>query len=90
MALRKNIELENGIVTNYHRIISLYKMTNEITVIEVGSYVSREIREEEPEKDVCIVRKSYNVDYNELYTITDAYNYLKTLDEFKNAQDVLE
>ena len=87
MALKKNIELDNGVVIQYHRIISLYKITNEIIVIEVGSYVSHEIREEEPEKDVCIRIKSYNVDYNELYTITDAYNYLKTLNEFENAID---
>lgn len=87
MALKKNITLDNGVVLQYHRIISLHKITNEINVIEVGSYVSQNTREEEPEKEVCVRRKSYDTDYSEQYSISDAYDYLKTLEEYEDAED---
>lgn len=87
MALKKNITLDNGVVLQYHRIISLHKITNEINVIEVGSYVSQNTREEEPEKEVCVRRKNYDTEYNEQYLISDAYDYLKTLEEYEDAED---
>ena len=87
MALKKNITLDNGVVLQYHRIISLHKITNEVDVIEVGSYISQDKREEEPEKDVCVRRKNYDMEYDEESTIADAYDYLKTLDEYEDAED---
>ena len=47
MALEKNIELENGIILNYHRIVNLSKITNIKNIIEVSSYVSEQQREKE-------------------------------------------
>lgn len=47
MALQKEIELENGIVLNYHRITSLNKITNISNNIEVNSYISESQREKE-------------------------------------------
>lgn len=47
MALQKEIELDNGIVLNYHRINSLNKITNISNNIEVNSYISKSQREKE-------------------------------------------
>ena len=49
MALKKQIELNNGIIVNYHRIVTINKVTNNITIIEVASYTSEEKRQEEVE-----------------------------------------
>ena len=97
MGLLKSIELENGIVVNYHRIVSINKVTNSSNVIEVASYTSKEKRQEE--KDYYTSKeedKSMNVfidttyvekEYNETETIEDVYAYLKTTDKFKDAED---
>ena len=42
MGLKKEIELDNGIKLNYHRIVSINKVTNKGIVIEIGSYISEE------------------------------------------------
>lgn len=47
MALKEIIELENGVVLNYHRIVSLNKITNISNVIEVASYTNEKQREKE-------------------------------------------
>lgn len=47
MALQKEIELENGVILNYHRIVSLNKITNISNNIEVNSYISEKQREKE-------------------------------------------
>ena len=49
MALQKEIELENGVVLNYHRITSLNKITNFSNNIEVSSYTSVNQRNKEKE-----------------------------------------
>lgn len=40
MAIQKEIELENGVVLNYHRITSINKITNISNNIEVSSYTN--------------------------------------------------
>lgn len=92
MALKKEIILNNGVITNYHRIVSLNNITNVSTIIEVASYTSKEKREEEKdaienatEMNVFIDTKYINKEYTENLTIKEAYEYLKTLDEFKDA-----
>lgn len=57
MALKKIIELENGVVLNYHRIVSLNKITNISNVIEVASYTNEKQRKKE-EKYQEIQKKS--------------------------------
>lgn len=47
MALQKQIELDNGVILNYHRITSLNKVTNISNTIEVNSYISKIQREKE-------------------------------------------
>lgn len=94
MALQKKIELDNGVVVNYHRIVSLNKITNNQNVIEVASYTSLEKRQEEIEAldnkngmNVFINTIYISKEYDEEETITDSYRYLKTLEQFANAED---
>lgn len=113
MALQKEIELENGIILNYHRIASLNKITNISNNIEVNSYVSESQREkekayqelqiknaseeelteeekEELEKGInVLVEADYiTIPYDENMTIENAYEYLKTTEKYKEAEDI--
>lgn len=100
MALYKKTTSDNGITYTYHRIVSLTNITNVQGVVEVCSYLKQSDREEEislfenPQEDQWFTKmtstKSYLVDYDENMSIPRAYEYLKTLEEFKNAKDVLE
>lgn len=112
MAIIKKVELDNGIILNYHRITSLNKITNISNNIEVSSYIneeqrlkekeyqqlqiknskSEELTEEEQNKlnngiNVFIRTDYIKVNYDSDMTIEDAYDYLKTLDKFKNSKD---
>ena len=49
MALQKEIELENGVILNYHRITSLNKITNISNNIEISSYTNEKQRLKEKE-----------------------------------------
>lgn len=93
MALIKDRILENGVLTKYHRIVSLNSITNDQIIIEVASYTSEEKRQEEieamsqeePMMDVYIDTTYISKEYDEETTIQSAYQYLKTLDEFKGS-----
>lgn len=92
MGLLKKIELENGVIVNYHRIVSINKITNSSNVIEIGSYTSKEKREEEREKigqemNIFIDTTFMSVNYDEEIDIKGVYDYLKTTDKFKDAED---
>lgn len=98
MALSKTIELDNGVTVNYHRIVSINKITNNSIIIEVASYISKEKRQEEMDyyastdtnkvMNVFIDTTYMNTDYDENKTIQDLYEYLKTTERFSNAEDV--
>lgn len=113
MALQKEIELDNGIILNYHRITSLNKLTNISNNIEVNSYISEKQREKEKayqnaqrksaneeelteeEKEllenginVLVVADFISIPYDENMTIENAYEYLKTTEKYKNAENV--
>jgi hypothetical protein len=94
MALKKEIELDNGIILNYHRIVLITKITNVQTNIEVASYTSEEKRNIEKEAlingtefDVYIHTTFFNKEYNEVDTIENLYDYLKTTEMFENAEN---
>lgn len=94
MALKKEIELENGIILNYYRIASINKITNIQTVIEVASYTSEEKRQIEKEAlengeafDVYIHTSYFNKEYDESDTIENLYEYLKETEIFKDAEN---
>lgn len=99
MALKKDKILENGIVLTYHRIVSINSITNVQSMIEVGSYLNKEQREKEREwyasgsedrLDVYTNTKYYTTDYNKDLNVDSAYEYLKTLEDFADAEDVFE
>lgn len=97
MALLKEIELDNGVIVNYHRIVSINKITNQSNIIEVASYTSEEKRQEElsalennEPMNVFIETSYISKEYDENETIEDCYDYLKSLDKYKNSEDVQE
>ena len=98
MALSKEIELKNGVIVKYHRIVSINKVTNQTNIIEVASYTNKEKRQEEKDyyaseeenksMNVFIETNYIEKEYNEKDTIQDCYDYLKTIEPFKDAIDV--
>lgn len=98
MALQKEIKLDNGITTIYHRIVSINKITNNTTIIEVASYINKSERqkeidyynstEEEKSMNVFIEANYIDKEYSEDENIKDIYDYLKTTEMFKNAEDI--
>lgn len=94
MALKKKVELDNGIILNYHRIVSINKITNQNTIIEIASYTSEEKRDIEKEAlengeafDVYIHTTYVDKEYDETDTIENLYEYLKETEIFKDAEN---
>lgn len=85
MALKKSIRQENGVTTEYHRILFLQQMVNSHTSIAVVSHIDEELRFIPGSYQQAI---TYETDYDENMTIKLAYEYLKTLPEFEGALDV--
>ena len=96
MALLKAIKQNNGIVLNYHRISDIKNIVNDKTYLNVISYIDKEEREKEqkqpkysPNKqEIYKVNNIYDLPYNDTLTIEDAYEYLKTLEDFEGSEDV--
>lgn len=91
MGLYKPIRQNDGVVTNYHRILYLTKTTNEQNSIAILSYVDEEARvSEQTYAGYSPYHKSvvYETLYDENMTIESAYNYLKTLPVFEGSTDV--
>lgn len=95
MALIKTIELENGVILNYHRIVTINKITNHATILEIAGYTSQKKREQEIEQlenneevTAYIDTTFMSVDYDEESTIKDWYDYLKTTDKYIGATDI--
>lgn len=96
MALIKAIELDSGVVVNYHRIVSVNNITNSASIIEVTSYTSAEKRQEEIEKlanhepmNIFISTEYLSIPYNQTLDVDGAYAYLKTEDKFEGYIDDL-
>ena len=94
MALIKEIELNNGVKVNYHRIVSVNNVTNHASIIEIASYTSKEKREQEKEAfekgefvDVFKETQFIEKEYEEELNVVSAYSYLKTLDKFSGSID---
>lgn len=91
MALLKQIRQDDGVTTNYHRILFITITTNRQNSIAVHSYVDDVSRVEE--KDNIFARPyqksiTYETSYDPAMTIETAYDYLKTLPQFEGAVDV--
>ena len=94
MALLKSIELDSGIVLNYHRIVTITKITNHSIVLEIAGYTSKKKREQEVQQfengeeiTVYVDTTFMSVDYDEKTTIKDWYTYLKTTEKYSGAED---
>jgi hypothetical protein len=95
MALKKSIELNNGVIVNYHRIVSIYKTTNHSTRLEIASYINKDKREQEKEQiangdDITVYMETeyISLDYDETSNIKDWYAYLKTTEKYGGAEDI--
>lgn len=96
MALKKAIIQDNGIVTEYHRIFDIENIINDRTRIKVYSYINQAEREKEKRNPkysprgnyIYIVKSIENLDYDDSLTIDKAYEYLKTTEKYKGAEDV--
>lgn len=89
MALKKEVRQDNGVVTNYHRILYITSMINSHVSIAVLSYIDEPGRNmENSETEPYKVAVTYEKEYEENMTIEDAYEYLKTLPEFEGAEDI--
>lgn len=90
MALQKEIETNTGIITNYHRILSINSIINKEIQIIVYSYANQNKRKEESiqqEEEIFNVISSEMItkEYEENFDIVKAYDYLKSLKKFENA-----
>lgn len=93
MALEKEILQDDGVTTNYHRILQLSVTPNRQNSIEVLSYVSKQARESEKNNTMeqpYVKAITYETDYDKSMTMSKAYNYLKSLPEFNGAVDVFD
>ena len=89
MALFKPVKQSNGLVLNYHKIVYVKLWTNSHISIAVYSYVDKNMREEESaNNDIYKVSKTYELPYDENFTVESAYEYLKTLPDFEGSEDV--
>ena len=97
MALIKSITMPNGIIVEYHRVVSVDNITNQSSIIEVASYTNKTKRLEEKEAlknnipmDVFIHTEYLNVPYDKDLNVDSAYAYLKTLEQFEGYVDDLD
>ncbi len=97
MALIKSITLPNGIIVEYHRVVSVDNITNQSSIIEVASYTNKTKRLEEKEAlknntpmDIFIHTEYLNVPYDKDLNVDSAYAYLKTLEQFEGYVDDLD
>lgn len=90
MAIMKAITQEDGVTTNYHRILYVQNIPNSHVSISVLSLVSEEIRDEQKAGEIehpytCSV--TFETEEVSEMTTAEAYNYLKTLPAFEGAED---
>ena len=93
MALKKKIELPNGIHVEYHRIVYVNQITNKCNLIQVASYTSEQKRQEEEQAsdetivDVFVEKDLLRTEYDPDMTIESAYDFLKSTDKYSGAED---
>lgn len=91
MALYKEVRQEDGVVTNYHRILYVTSTVNRQNSIAVLSYVDNDSRDDEKNHIIAqpyTKATTYETAYTPDMTVQSAYDYLKTLSVFKDATDV--
>lgn len=91
MAIKKEIRQDDGVTTNYHRILYITQTINRQNSIAVVSYVDGEARQNELDNVIAQPYKkavTYETAYDPAMTIESAYSYLKTLPQFTGATDI--
>lgn len=100
MALQKEVEQPDGVVTAYHRVVRVNIMTNEMNLVEVASYATSAARKRQLEFEAAqgaggdpgtppyIATTFHTAAYDEAMSVPKAYEYLKTLDVYSGALDV--
>lgn len=91
MALHKAIRQDDGVTTCYHRILYVTKTVNRHNSIAVLSYVDETARADEQTSVLSQPYSksvTYETDYDDNMTVSDAYAYLKTLPKFEGAEDI--
>lgn len=91
MALYKEIKQADGVTTKYHRILFLTKTVNRQNSIAVLSYVDGDSRDAE-KSDAMSQPYQRSITYETAYdgnmTIESAYEFLKSLPQFENAENI--
>lgn len=94
MALIKKIELSNGVTVNYHRVVSVFNITNHACIIEIASYPNKEKRKEEilalsnnDVMNVFINTERISIPYDQYLNVVSAYDYLKTTEKYGGAKN---
>ena len=91
MALYKVVRQDDGVTTNYHRILFMTQTINRQTSIAVLSYVDDQARNDEKNSTLTQPYQrsiTYETAYDPEMTIASAYEYLKTLPQFEGATDI--
>lgn len=89
MALKKAIRQDDGVTTNYHRILYYTQRLNHHTSIVVLSYVDGESRATEDASTQPYQRAvTYEFPYVPDLTAEAAYNLIKSLPQFEGTTDV--
>lgn len=91
MALYKPVRQDDGVTTNYHRILFITKTVNRQNSIAVLSYVDETARDDEKESILAqpyAKSITYETAYDENMSVSSAYDFLKTLPQFDGAENV--
>lgn len=98
MALKKAITLENGVTVSYHRVVSVFCMTNVENRIEVCSYIDEAGRENEKafyvddsgvDNITAYMHSEFiPVEYDKEMGVVKAYEWLKQQPQYEGAEDV--
>lgn len=97
MALIKDVVRPNGLTLNYHRIAMIKIDINQQNTILLHSYLNENARNYEKSYEAGKIEgepifpyvdaEYLAIEYDGSMTIESAYNYLKTLPQFENAED---
>lgn len=103
MGIKKDEILPNGVPLSYYRIVSITTVVNQSSVIELAGYVTQDARHAEqdaqaegqdageyPETDIYVDTRYITVDYDPEMSVTKAYEYLKALPDWADAEDVVD
>lgn len=106
MAIKKRITEKNGVTLSYHKISMINVQVNQQITILVESYIDESGRQYEKDYAQGLIEgeptfpytnaEYINIPYNETMDLFNgnitkkAYEWLKTLDKYKGATDILD